>query len=99
MKTLIAASAITVAAMFHAVPALADNHEEKKPVILETNEKGQATRIMLGDKTYAVCMNETQDSCINPRAAGLKWGNRPLAYWPGKPASQIDQPLPAKKPE
>jgi len=36
-----------------------------------------------------VCNAQRQDECINPRAAGLHFGNRPLAYWPGKPASEM----------
>jgi hypothetical protein len=30
-----------------------------------------------------------QDSCVNPREAGLNYGNRPLNYWPGQPASEM----------
>lgn len=43
---------------------------------------------------YPPCRGDMQDSCINPREAGLNYGNRPLNYWPGKPASEI----PGKKP-
>lgn len=77
-------------------PALADNHMENKadwkaqsPEIVETNARGQATKVRVEGKVYEVCMTENQDSCIQPRAAGLKWGNRPLTYWPGKPASEM----------
>lgn len=38
---------------------------------------------------YPVCGGAIQDSCINPREAGKNYGNRPLDYWPGKPASQM----------
>lgn len=38
---------------------------------------------------YPVCKSEADDACIQPRAAGLDWGNRPLDYWPGKPASEL----------
>ena len=31
---------------------------------------------------YPVCRGEVQDECINPRAAGLDWGNKPLPYFP-----------------
>ncbi|TMM50152.1 hypothetical protein [Qipengyuania marisflavi] len=47
---------------------------------------------------YPPCKGDQQDNCINPREAGLNYGNRPLNYWPGKPASEIATPLPAKKP-
>src|SRR5690606_22712694 len=48
---------------------------------------------------YPVCSAEVQDGCVNPREAGKNYGNVPLEYWPGKPASEIDEPLPAKKPD
>lgn len=91
MKQLFAATAGAVLAMGLAAPASADGHgnKAKSPEIVETNAKGQATKVRLGDKVVDVCMNDTQDGCINPRAAGLKWGNRPLSYWPGKPASKM----------
>ena len=49
-------------------------------------------------REYPPCRGEVQDSCINPREAGLNYGNRPLNYWPGRPASEIDGPLPANEP-
>lgn len=44
-----------------------------------------------------VCKPNQQDGCINGWAKN-KTGNRPLEYWPGKPASEIKGKLPAKKP-
>jgi hypothetical protein len=44
---------------------------------------------------YPICSASVTDSCINPREAGKNYGNRPLNYWPGKPASQI----PGQKPQ
>lgn len=44
-----------------------------------------------------VCSAKQQDGCINSWAKN-KTGNRPLEYWPGKPASEIPGKLPAKKP-
>lgn len=38
---------------------------------------------------YPLCSATVTDSCINPREAGKNWGNRPLNYWPGRPASEI----------
>ena len=49
-------------------------------------------------KEYPPCKGDMQDSCINPREAGLNYGNRPLNYWPGRPASEIEGPLPAENP-
>lgn len=46
---------------------------------------------------YPPCKGDMQDSCINPREAGLNYGNRPLNYWPGRPASEIPGKKPMKK--
>ena len=93
MKQLFAAAAATTMAIGFATPATAqDNKADWKaqsPEVVETNARGQATKVKVGDKVYDVCMKDDQDGCINPRAAGLKWGNRPLTYWPGKPASEM----------
>lgn len=42
---------------------------------------------------YPPCKGAVQDHCVNPREAGLNYGNRPLNRWPGKPASE----MPARK--
>ena len=39
-------------------------------------------------KATVVDKGAITDGCINPREAGLKFGNRALDYWPGKPASE-----------
>jgi hypothetical protein len=44
---------------------------------------------------YPVCSTSVTDSCVNPREAGKNYGNRPLNYWPGRPASEI----PGNKPQ
>lgn len=97
-----AAGAITVAfagAFGVAAPVLADGHNNttmndgettaQSPEIVERNNQGKATKVRINGTVYEVCMNQEQDSCINPRAAGLNWGNRPLDYWPGQPASSM----------
>ena len=83
MKTLFAAAAATGLAIA-ATPALADDHKADKPVVVERTADGKATKVSIEGKVYDVCMSEAQDSCINPRAAGLNWGDRPLGYWPGE---------------
>lgn len=79
-----------------ATPAMAQAQEEPKPKpeVVETDDKGQPTRVRIGETLYYLCNEERQDSCINPRDAGFDFGNRELTYWPGKPASEIDAPLP-----
>ncbi len=44
-----------------------------------------------------VCTPDQQDGCINSWEKN-KTGTRPLEYWPGRPASEIDGPLPATRP-
>ena len=61
-----------------------------------SNEVVQTTPAAAAAGTaYPPCKGDMQDHCINPREAGLKYGNVPLKYWPGKPASEI----PGKKPQ
>ncbi|WP_145916966.1 hypothetical protein [Erythrobacter sp. QSSC1-22B] len=40
---------------------------------------------------YPVCESDADDNCMNPWEAGLRGPNveRPLGYWPGKPASEM----------
>ena len=100
MKNLIATAitAASLATLGATAPALADDHGDKmkkdwkakSPEVVETNARGQATKVRIDGTVYEVCMTADQDSCIQPRAAGLKFGNRPLTYWPGKPASKMD---------
>ena len=44
-----------------------------------------------------ICKPNQQDGCINGWEKN-KTGTRPLEYWPGRPASEIDEPLPATRP-
>lgn len=97
MKNLIALSTAASIAIA-AAPALADDHAtmddgstkaEGKVTVVSTNDDGKATQVRIDGKVYDVCMNAEQDNCINPRAAGLDWGNVPLNYWPGQPASSM----------
>ncbi|GGD63250.1 hypothetical protein [Croceicoccus mobilis] len=41
------------------------------------------------DSEYPLCTDGRTDSCVNPRAAGKNYGNKPLDYWPGQPASEM----------
>ena len=53
------------------------------------------------DGELPICSSDEQDNCINAWEAGKRGPgvNRPLEYWPGRPASEIDEPLPATRPE
>lgn len=92
-------SALAMAGL--SVPALAAEPEpasqpEPLPEVVERNDAGLATKVKIGDRVYDVCTPENQDSCVNPREVGLDQGNRAIQYWPGKPASEIDEQLPVE---
>jgi hypothetical protein len=99
MKNFVATAitATSAAALFAVAPALADDHKTHSdgstkaasPEVVKTNAQGKATQVRVDGKVYDVCMNDAQDDCIQPRAAGLNWGERPLDYWPGQPASSM----------
>ncbi len=44
-----------------------------------------------------ICKDKQEDNCINSWEAN-RTGNRPINYWPGRPASEIDEPLPVDDP-
>lgn len=88
MKKTIFMTAVA-ATMAVGAPAVAQDYEAPSPEVVQTNDRGQATQVRISGTVYEVCMGEATDNCINPRAAGLNWGNRPLDHWPGKPASQM----------
>lgn len=101
MKYLAAIAALGLA-LSASVYAQEQEHVEEAatgPEVVEINERGQATKVRIGDKVYDICVGERQDSCINPRDAGLDFGNRELDYWPGKPGSEFDGPIPPVAPE
>lgn len=83
---------IALCAFAAAGAAQADNHSDKadwkakNPQIVERTAEGKVTKVKVGSKIYDVCENENQDSCIQPRAAGLDRGSYPLKYWPGDDA-------------
>ena len=44
-----------------------------------------------------ICKPKQETNCINSWEAN-KTGNRPINYWPGRPASEIKEPLPLNDP-
>ncbi len=84
MKLLMAA----VALLAMTGPVLAQDEPKPKAEVVERNDKGEATKIRVDGKIYEVCRDGKTDGCINPRDAGLDFGNVPLDYWPGRPASE-----------
>lgn len=57
--------------------------------VVERDSRGRATKVMVEGREYVVCTAVIMDSCINPRQAGLNFGNVPLDTWPGRPASEM----------
>ena len=96
MKNLLVASATALSLI--AAPVMAQGQSNAKADVVERDASGKATKISIEGKTYAVCTPQMQDDCINPREAGLNFGNVPINYWPGQPASEIDRPLPQNQP-
>ena len=62
-----------------------------------TQTKPANYRAVSSGDELPVCSANQQDGCINSWEKN-KTGNRPLEYWPGRPASEIDEPLPATRP-
>jgi len=69
-----------------AVPALAQTRVNA--TVVERDANGRATKVSVDGKEYAVCTATVKDSCINPREAGLNFGNVPLDHWPGRTGTQ-----------
>jgi hypothetical protein len=58
-----------------------------KAAVAARNHRGHPTEVMVDGQSYKVCSKTVTDSCINPRQAGLHYGNTPMKSWPGEPAS------------
>jgi hypothetical protein len=92
IATILAAGTVLA---FTAAAATSQTTAQGKAEIVQKNAKGQATQVRIDGKIYNVCLSDTQDSCINPRSAGLNFGNYELKHWPGRPASE-SQPRPTR---
>jgi hypothetical protein len=95
MKTVNLLLVISMATLASAVPLAAqaqstDQSGRQQAEIIQRGPDGRASVVRIGGRDYPVCTGAQQDGCIEPRTAGLKWGDRPLSYWPGKPASEIN---------
>ena len=91
MKNFLAIAAAATLSAGIAMPAAAQSYgnndtradwKAQSPEIVERNDRGKATHVRVEGKIYEVCMNESQDSCIQPRAAGLGWGDIPAMDFP-----------------
>jgi hypothetical protein len=86
MKTIVAAA---VLAGLFATGAAAQTASSKGQVV-ERDAQHHPTKVLIDGQVYPVCTKGVTDGCINPRQAGLNWGDAPLSDWPGAPASQKD---------
>ena len=81
-------------------PATAQDEEPTpKAEIIAWDADGKPDRVRIDGYEYKLCKGGQTDSCINPQDAGFDWGGREIKYWPGRPASEIDAPLPEYRPE
>ena len=65
------------------------DYRAESPEVVKRGPDGQATEVRVDGVVYPVCTRDRQDNCIQPRAARLGWGNRPLETWPGDLASRM----------
>lgn len=89
MRILVVAAAL---ASTLAVPALSQTAAANGTAtasVVERDARGRAIKVSVDGRTYEVCRQGMTDGCINPREAGLNFGNVPLDRWPGRPASEI----------
>lgn len=95
LQLAIAATALAALGVAGGSPAYAKTWHKKhhkmhgqKAHVVKRNKHGRAIEVSVNGKTYAVCDMKVKDNCINPRQAGLNFGNEPLDHWPGHPASE-----------
>ena len=69
-------------------PALAQGEPKPKAEVVERDAQGRAIKVSVEGNVYEVCREGKTDGCINPRDAGLDFGNVPLDHWPVRPASE-----------
>lgn len=86
MKRNLSMGLVALAALSFGGSAIAQDQSIKalSPEVVERAPNGRVMSVRVEGKVYQVCQNEQQDSCIQPRAAGLSYGDRPLRHWPDK---------------
>ncbi|WP_260923790.1 hypothetical protein [Novosphingobium sp. 9] len=85
----ITAFALAAATISFTGVAYAEGMNSQHATVTQRDAHGRATQVQVDGQNYAVCTKNVQDGCINPRSAGLHFGNVPLDHWPGQPASQM----------
>ena len=91
----LATTIATATLMFGVSPLLAqpvESVQEAEDATMSAPAQAETDKKDAGNiSEYPICSKTVTDSCINPRAAGKKYGNVALEYWPGKPASELTQ--------
>jgi hypothetical protein len=93
LQAALAAAALAVAAVAPAQAQSANATAAARagtPEVVARAANGRPTSVRIDGTVYKVCMTQNEDGCIQPRAAGLNWGNHPLQAWPGRPASEMN---------
>lgn len=66
----------------------AEGFRAKSPEVVKRGADGRALVVRVDGREIPVCQNEQQDSCIQPRAAGLGWGDWPAPVYREKRPSR-----------
>ena len=92
---------IALLALVAAPAAAQDETQQDKPKaeVIAWDADGKPDRVRIDGYEYKLCKGGQTDSCINPQDAGFDWGGREIKYWPGRPASEIEEPLPEYQPD
>jgi hypothetical protein len=99
MPRLLTCTALTALLAVPAAAQDAPQDEKPKAEIISWDADGKPDRVRVDGHEYKLCKGGQTDSCINPQDAGFDWGGREIRYWPGRPASEIDEPLPEHRPD
>jgi len=97
-RILIAAAALAVAGPALAAEDAPAAEAKPKVEVVSVGEDGKPDVVRVEGFEMKVCKGDVKDGCINPQDAGFDWGGTEINYWPGKPASEIDEKLPVDKP-
>lgn len=78
----LAAAALALPMAANANANAREGRSVQRAEVVARDTHGHATQVQVDGQVYAVCTSESQDDCINPREAGLKFGNVPLDHFP-----------------
>jgi hypothetical protein len=97
-RLIVSALALALAAPAFAADEKAPAEPKPKVEVISVGADGKPDVVRVDGFEMKVCKGDVKDGCINPQDAGFDWGGKQINYWPGRPASEIDGPLPVDKP-